>query len=88
MSKLYLHIKHADSMILDTEGKMFADLYEASEEALDSLREIVAKALLSRNARIPHGISICAEDGTILREIAVDRAIPEIAQRLRSIGAG
>ncbi|MBY3249855.1 DUF6894 family protein [Rhizobium laguerreae] len=87
MARLYFNIKYANSSVLDPVGKDFDDLHAAGEEALDSLREIVARALLSRDAMIPLGISVCTEEGATLREVAVDRAIPEIAQSLRTLGA-
>ncbi|NNG72169.1 hypothetical protein HLI18_20315 [Rhizobium laguerreae] len=80
MLTLYFHITHMDGSVLDTEGREFPDLFVAIEAARERLQEIVATALLSRKQRIPLGIAICGKEGTILREVAVDAAITEIAR--------
>jgi hypothetical protein len=69
-----------DGSVLETEGREYPNLYVATAEARESLQELVATALLSRRQRIPLGIAICNKKGTILREVSVDAAIPEIAQ--------
>ncbi|MBY3047528.1 hypothetical protein HF204_32780 [Rhizobium leguminosarum] len=80
MLTLYFHITHMDGSVLETEGQEYPDLYVATAEATESLQELVATALLSRRQRIPLGIAICSEEGTILREVSVNAAIPETAQ--------
>jgi hypothetical protein len=77
---LYFHITHMDGSVLETEGQEYPDLYVATAEAMESLQELVAAALLSRRQRIPLGIAICSEEGTILREVSVNAAVPETAQ--------
>ncbi|WP_260693302.1 DUF6894 family protein [Rhizobium leguminosarum] len=80
MLTLYFHITHMDGSVLETEGQEYPDLYVATAEAMESLQELVATALLSRRQRIPLGIAICSEEGTILREVSVNAAVPETAQ--------
>ncbi|RWX38964.1 DUF6894 family protein [Rhizobium leguminosarum] len=80
MLTLYFHITHMEGSVLETEGQEYPDLYVATAEAMESLQELVATALLSRRQRIPLGIAICSEEGTILREVSVNAAVPETAQ--------
>ncbi|MGO7587925.1 DUF6894 family protein [Rhizobium leguminosarum] len=85
MLTLYFHITHMDGSVLETEGQEYPDLYVATAEAMESLQELVATALLSRRQRIPLGIAICSKEGTILREVSLlatdlDAATPEIAK--------
>ncbi|MBY3068211.1 hypothetical protein HFO74_33145 [Rhizobium laguerreae] len=80
MLRFYFHVTHMDCSVLDTDGREFPDLYVATEEARENLQELVATALFSSRQRIPLGIAICSKEGTLLRDVAVDAAITEIAK--------
>ncbi|WP_409995799.1 DUF6894 family protein [Rhizobium leguminosarum] len=71
----------------DTEGREHPDLLVATEAARERLQDLAATALLSRSKRIPLGIAICGKEGTVLREVAIDAAITEIAKGYQASGS-
>ncbi|MGO8036195.1 DUF6894 family protein [Rhizobium leguminosarum] len=85
MPKFYLHIARTDCSVLDPEGREYPNLDAATEEAIESLRELIVEALLCKRSAILLGIVICTESGTMVREVSVDRAIPEVARSLQMI---
>ncbi|MDF0695883.1 hypothetical protein PYR71_05020 [Rhizobium sp. MC63] len=82
MPTYYFHIKHAARVIIDPEGGGHEDLEAAKQEAQESLRELVAQAVLSNRPDIPLAIVVCNVDGEVLASVATDSAIPQIARQV------
>ncbi|WP_434713395.1 DUF6894 family protein [Rhizobium sp. YTUHZ045] len=78
----YFHIRHADYVIRDHEGRDFVDREAAREEAVDDLWELLIHALLRRGQDIPLGIDIYDEDGALAAQVNVDASIPDLVRRL------
>ncbi|MBX4871403.1 hypothetical protein HJA89_00490 [Rhizobium bangladeshense] len=74
----YFHIRHADRIAHDPEGSEFPDLQAALHEANESLRELVAHALVSKQSSVPLGIQVFDEDGNLAVEVDIDAVIPQI----------
>ncbi|NKM15545.1 hypothetical protein GFL85_31995 [Rhizobium laguerreae] len=87
MPRFYFHITHMDCSVLDREGWEHPDLLVAIEAARERLQDLVATALLSRRERIPLGIAICGNEGTVHRKIAIDAAITEMAKSYQASGS-
>ncbi|WP_064686585.1 DUF6894 family protein [Rhizobium bangladeshense] len=84
MSAYYFRIKYAEHIVPDYEGGEFSDLASAKEDASESLRELVGRAILSKGRPdLPLAIQIWDADGQFAAEVHIDAAIPQIALRSR-----
>ncbi|WP_156667152.1 DUF6894 family protein [Rhizobium bangladeshense] len=72
----YFHIRHADRVVHDPEGSELPDLQTALHEANESLRELVAHALVSKHSSVPLGIQVFDENGNLAVEVDIDGVIP------------
>ncbi|WP_261325266.1 DUF6894 family protein [Rhizobium leguminosarum] len=80
MLTLHFHITHMDGSVLDTEGREFPDLFVATEAARERLQEMVATGSFVQKAKNSTWHRDLRQGSTILREVAVDAAITEIAR--------
>ncbi|WP_064705870.1 DUF6894 family protein [Rhizobium bangladeshense] len=80
MSTYYFRIKYAAHIVPDYEGGEFSDLASAKEDASESLRELVGRAILSKQPDLPLAIEICDADGHLAAEVHIDASIAQIAR--------
>ncbi|MBL6082649.1 hypothetical protein JMJ56_32305 [Belnapia sp. T18] len=74
MPRFFLHIRQGQDLILDQEGSELPGLAAAQDEALASMRLLVAERLLSsHSSRIPDAqqIEVADEAGQVLATVHV-----------------
>ena len=69
MPRFYFHTVHDSKRVADDEGGVFNNLEDATQEALLSLREILADDLKRGRAVRQTSIEIAGEDGHLLAQI-------------------
>ncbi|MBP2560868.1 hypothetical protein J2857_003637 [Neorhizobium galegae] len=75
MPEYYFHVRKHDALEEDPEGTEFATIDEAQNEALKAAREMLAEKVLSNEIIDGQRFEICAEDGTVLREVPFRSAL-------------
>lgn len=80
MPSFYLNLRRGSQVLPDDqEPQEFADLEEARIEALQSLRELAAEAILSAQPFDYSGIEIADENGAKVADVQATEAVPQLA---------
>jgi hypothetical protein len=75
MQRYFFHILHSEHRVEDPEGSEFASLGAAQEEAVATLRDLVADALMDGKPSKLMAIEIADETEAVLASVDIDAAI-------------
>ena len=80
MPSFYLNVRRGPEVVADDqEPREFADLEEARIEALQSLRELAADAIVGARPFDYSGIEITDDNGTKVADVKATEAVPQLA---------
>jgi hypothetical protein len=75
MPRYFFHIRHGDSLILDSEGTEFPNPQLAREEAISSAREILAQRVRQGDPLEAESFEVTTEDGEVVTIVPFRLAI-------------
>jgi hypothetical protein len=78
MPRYFLHLIERDDLIRDIEGAEFVDLDAARDEAVESIRAIVADHIASGEKLLLRTIEICDDKGNHLATVKAASALRDI----------
>jgi hypothetical protein len=77
MARFFFHLKSGGELITDDDGIDLPGLGEATREALQSARELLAEAIKMAKPRLPEALVVADEAGQPLLELPLVEALPE-----------
>lgn len=75
MPRYFFHIRHGDSLLLDSEGADFPSPELAREEAISSAREILAQRIRQGDPLEAESFEITTENGEVVSTVPFRLAI-------------
>jgi hypothetical protein len=76
MATFYFNIRYRHSLMIDVEGAVFASIDAAELEAMESIRDLVAGAILARTDDLPVAIEIVDAAGFRVTEVTLADSVP------------
>jgi hypothetical protein len=77
MARFFFHLKSGGELIADDEGIDLPGLTEATREALQSARELLAEAIKTARPTVPEAVVVVDETGKPLLELPLVEILPE-----------
>lgn len=77
MARFFIHLKSDGELITDDEGIDLPDLSEATREALQCARELLAEAIKTGKRMVPEALVVADETGRPLLELPLIEVLPK-----------
>jgi hypothetical protein len=77
MARFFFHLKSGGELMADEEGIDLPGLTEATREALQSARELLAEAIKTASPTVPEAVVVVDETGQPLLELPLVEVLPE-----------
>lgn len=81
MSRYYFNVRHQDCVLPDPDGSEWPSLEDARKEAVEALLDLVANSITARSSRIPLGVDVADDHGTVLVTVVLRDVLPPALQR-------
>jgi hypothetical protein len=84
MARFFFHLKSGGELITDDDGIELPGLNEATREALQSARELLAEAIKTAKPTLPEALVVVDESGRPVLELPLVEVLPEpLIKKLR-----
>jgi hypothetical protein len=77
MARFFFHLKSDGELITDDDGIDLPGLSEATREALQRARELLAEAIKTGNPTLPVALVVADETGQTLLDLPLVEVLPE-----------